>query len=154
VLCLLLLLTNVFIPSVLSVNLTFLGSSTKSRWFTLKSCHCFPFAGCRSFPSFLCSSKALVHKFGILRVSEQTPQSIDNGEVPHHQRRLLWDFLLLLSFTHGCNKIFLWIVFIHLVPTCIAIWAALQVFIIITSKKDTMISTRVDLLHIHSERTD
>jgi hypothetical protein len=57
-LCLLLLSANGFIPSVLSVNLTFLGSSAKSRWLSLKSCHCFPSAGCQSFPSFLCSSEA------------------------------------------------------------------------------------------------
>jgi hypothetical protein len=30
----------------------------KSRWLSLKSCHCFPSARCRSFPSFLCSSEA------------------------------------------------------------------------------------------------
>jgi hypothetical protein len=45
------------VPSVLSANLTFLGSSAKSRWLSLKSCHCFPSVGCRSFPSFLCLSE-------------------------------------------------------------------------------------------------
>ena len=58
VLCLLLLLTNGFILCVLSVNLTFLGSSAKSWWLSLKSCHYLPLAGCLSFPSFLCSLEA------------------------------------------------------------------------------------------------
>jgi hypothetical protein len=58
VLRLLLLSANGFIPLVLSVNLTFLGSLAKSRWLSLKSCHCFLSVGCRSFPSFLCSSEA------------------------------------------------------------------------------------------------
>jgi hypothetical protein len=61
VLCLLLISANGFIPSVLSANLTFLGSWTKSRWLSLKSCHCFQSTGCRSFPSFLCSSEACHH---------------------------------------------------------------------------------------------
>jgi hypothetical protein len=28
-----------------------------------------------------------VHKFGVLRVSDQTPQSINDWEVPHHQKQ-------------------------------------------------------------------
>jgi hypothetical protein len=58
VLCLLLLSANGFIPSVLGANLIFLGSLAKSQWLSLKSCHYFPSAGCRSFPLFLCSLEA------------------------------------------------------------------------------------------------
>jgi hypothetical protein len=44
------------------------------------------------------------HKFGILMVSEQTPQSIDDGEVPHHQSMNLFDriiFFFLFFFACG-----------------------------------------------------
>jgi hypothetical protein len=58
VLCLLLLSVNGFIPSVHSANLTFLGSSIKSRWLSLKYYHYFASAGCERFPSFLCSLEA------------------------------------------------------------------------------------------------
>jgi hypothetical protein len=37
-------------------------------------------------------------KFGILRVSEQTPQSIDDGEVPHHQSRNLFERIIVYFF--------------------------------------------------------
>jgi hypothetical protein len=38
------------------------------------------------------------HKFGILRVSEQTPQLIDDGEVPHHQSRNLFERIIVYFF--------------------------------------------------------
>jgi hypothetical protein len=51
----------------------------------LKSCHCLPLAGCLSFPLFFVLIRSMpAHKFGILWVSEQTPQSIDHEKVPHH----------------------------------------------------------------------
>jgi hypothetical protein len=34
---------------------------------------------------FVLIRSMLAHKFGILWVSEQTPQSIDHRQVPHHQ---------------------------------------------------------------------
>jgi hypothetical protein len=101
VLCLLLLSANGFIPSVLSANLTFLGSSARSRWLSLKSCHCFPSTG---FPSFFVPIKRMsVQKFGILRVSEQTPQSLDDGEVPHHQSRNLFERVIVYFFFIACE---------------------------------------------------
>jgi hypothetical protein len=43
------------------------------------------------------------HKFGILGVSEQTPQSIDDEEVPHHQSRNLFERIIVyfLFFARG-----------------------------------------------------
>jgi hypothetical protein len=43
------------------------------------------------------------HKFGILGVSEQTPQSINDGEVPHHQSRNLFERIIVyfLFFARG-----------------------------------------------------
>jgi hypothetical protein len=66
------------------------------------------------------------HNFGILRVSEQTPQSINDGNVPHHQSRNLFEYIIvclfflfarefrslllcfisLLPFRHRCNTLF------------------------------------------------
>jgi hypothetical protein len=42
---------NGFIPSVLSVNLTFHASLPNSGNMALKSFHCLPLEGCRSLPS-------------------------------------------------------------------------------------------------------
>jgi hypothetical protein len=39
-----------------------------------------------------------VQKFDILRVSEQTPQSIDDREVPHHQSRNLFERIIVYLF--------------------------------------------------------
>jgi hypothetical protein len=67
---------------------------------------------------------------------------------------LLLGFLSLLPFRHRYNTFFLSIVFIRLVSTCTALWTTLHVFITITSIKDTLISTRVDLLHTYIEWID
>jgi hypothetical protein len=47
---------------------------------------------------FVLIRSMLAHKFGILRVSEQTPQSIDDGEVPHHQSRNLFERIIVYFF--------------------------------------------------------
>jgi hypothetical protein len=39
------------------------------------------------------------HKFGILRVSEQTPQSIDEGEIPHDQSMNLFGHIIVYFFS-------------------------------------------------------
>jgi hypothetical protein len=38
------------------------------------------------------------HKFDILRVSKQTTQSINDGEIPHHQNRNLIDGIIVYFF--------------------------------------------------------
>ena len=143
VLCLLVLLANGFIPSVLSTNLMFLGSSANSLYVSLKFCH-YPLLGIGwmlKFSIVLALIKSMpVHKFCILRVCEQTPQPINHGEVPHHQSRnpslrvivyfialfgLLLGLLSLLPYLYASSILFLSIVFIHLVPTRITIWTTL-----------------------------
>jgi hypothetical protein len=43
------------------------------------------------------------HEFGILRVSEQTPQVINNGEVPHHHSRNLFQSITVYFFFFLCS---------------------------------------------------
>jgi hypothetical protein len=178
VLCLLLLSVNGFIRSVFSANLIFLGSSANVFVVVIEILPPLPTGWMLKLPIvFVLIRSMLTHKVGILVVSEKTSQSINDGEVRHHQSRnlferiivylfffarefltllgLLLGFLSILPFRHGCNTLFLLIFFIRLVPTCCtALWAALQVFIIVFSINDIVISTCVDLLHTHSEQTD
>ncbi len=54
VLCGFIISPKVFIPSVLTPNLIFLGSLEKSSWWARSKCfHYLPYAGCQIFPSIL-----------------------------------------------------------------------------------------------------
>jgi hypothetical protein len=47
---------------------------------------------------FVLIRSMLAHKFGILTVSKQTPKSIDDGEVPHHQSWNLFERIIVYFF--------------------------------------------------------
>jgi hypothetical protein len=54
--------------------------------------------------AFMLIRSTPAHKFSILKVSEQTPESFNDGEVPHHQSRIFFERVIvyfLFFFAHG-----------------------------------------------------
>jgi hypothetical protein len=103
-LCLLLLSANGFIPSILRCEPNISWFNSKVSVVVIEILPQLPIGWMSKLPIiFVLVRSMLAHKFGILRVSEQSPQLIHDGEVPHHQSSNLFERIIVhfFFFAHG-----------------------------------------------------